>query len=137
MRRVVLLGVPAPTFLLLGGDRSLDAGRAVRCRDGEQVRLQEAVLGEGCCDGLRYRFQLCHPDERDGRAAETAAGHPRTDRPRGVGGVDGQVDFGHRDLEVVAHRHVGSGEEIADRLGPVGTQGPDGAEHGCWFSVRM
>ena len=53
--------------------------------------------------------------ERDRRAAEAAAGHPCADRAVGLGGLDGEVELGDGDLEVVAHRAVGGVEQLADR----------------------
>ena len=60
------------------------------------------------CVGL-FRF-----DQGDDAAAEAAAGHAGAEGACGEGGVDGGVELGHGDLEVVAERGVGRGEQRAD-----------------------
>ena len=68
-------------------------------------------------------------DERDRGAAEAAAGHARADGAVGLRRLDGQVELGDRDLEVVAHRGVRGVEELADRGGTVRAQRAHRVEH--------
>src|SRR3546814_14559600 len=53
-------------------------------------------------------------NQRDGRASESAAGHPRTDRAAASCCGNGDVEFFTRDLEVVAQRGVRVVEQLAD-----------------------
>ncbi|MCY1251741.1 hypothetical protein D9M72_655560 [compost metagenome] len=62
-------------------------------------------------DGGAYLFLGGHRREGDGCAAKTATCHAGSDGSVGPGGVDGQVQFGARNLEVVTHGTVAGIEE--------------------------
>src|SRR5690606_34779333 len=97
------------------GTLGLLPARALRRRHHEGDGLRVPVLGEGAVDrDLHVRHETAG-HERDRGAAEAAPGHPRPDRPRRLRRLDREVELGHRDLEVVAHRAVGCVEQFADR----------------------
>ena len=99
--------------------------------DGRTVKRVGAE--SGCCErGGHGILHLPHPvvrDERDRRAAESATGHARADGTRRECGIDGRVELGHRDLEVVAHRGVRGDEQVADRGRAALGQSAHGVEH--------
>ena len=78
-------------------------------------RAPEALRVEGLVDRGGDGVHLVGRDQRHGRAAEAAAGHPGADRTGADGSVDGDVELGAGDLEVVAHRGVRGGEQVAQR----------------------
>lgn len=86
-----------------------EAGVALRRWGGSQPRAVKAVVtGPGEGGGLLV------PDQRDGGAAETAAGHAGTAGAGGEGGLDGGVELGAGDLVALAQRGVGGGYEVAE-----------------------
>jgi hypothetical protein len=68
---------------------------------------------DGFGDSVGKRLSATAFDERDDRAAETAAGHPRGDGARRVGAVDEVVELGGRYFEVVAQALVARTEQRA------------------------
>jgi len=61
---------------------------------------------EGCSDGSGDAVDIGRRDERDGGAAEAAAGHPSAERARLARRRDREVELSARDLVVVPERGV-------------------------------
>ena len=60
-------------------------------------------------------MRVVRVDERDDRAAEAAAGHPRRDGAVRIGELDEPVELRRRHLEVVPQALVAFTEERAER----------------------
>jgi hypothetical protein len=73
------------------------------------------VPGERLADGAADLAGGTRGHQREHRAAEPPADHPRAVRARGQGRLDRRVGFGPGDLEVVAQRRVRLRQQPPDR----------------------
>ena len=91
--------VPEPAAAWLAAPGTVD-GRARGRQHGDGGSGRVAGIGEGGVDRLAHGVRLLLRHERDGGAAEAAAGQPRPERARLDGGGDGQVQRRGRGVEV-------------------------------------